>query len=194
MQHFLASRLTRDVSAKHLYIEYKHWIETEKPFKSIEEELQTLDRQGKHFRRLTTPRVADPLCDLATFLQVFDNSTVYPLMLFLMDQGLSEPDMLAVGILIESYLLRRAMCGLTSKNYNRLFLALTKTLQSTSELTSPLVVDYLSALGGESSEWPSDNKFREVWRTAHVYQTLGPARTTYILRRLSDTFLTSKNE
>ena len=38
MQHFLASRLSTDISAKHLYVEYKHWIEKHQPFKSISDE------------------------------------------------------------------------------------------------------------------------------------------------------------
>ncbi|MCW6509817.1 hypothetical protein [Lichenifustis flavocetrariae] len=45
MQHFLLSRKGRDVPIKHLYVEYKHWLETTKPFASVEAELQALSRQ-----------------------------------------------------------------------------------------------------------------------------------------------------
>lgn len=39
MQHFLSSRQGEDVSIKHLFVEYKFWIEKHRPFASVEEEL-----------------------------------------------------------------------------------------------------------------------------------------------------------
>lgn len=194
MQHFLASRLARDISAKHLYIEYKHWIETRNPFQSISEELQTLDRQGQDFRRLTRPKVVDPLYQLATFLKIFDMSTAYPLLLILMDRKMSDEDLKNIGLYLESYILRRALCGLTNKNYNRLFLALAKFLQGSAEWSVTTVTNYLLSLYGESSEWPSDEAFWTAWRDQHVYQVFGSARTSYLLRRLNGTFVTSKQE
>ena len=41
LQHFLASRLTADISIKHLFVEYMFWIERAQPFASIKEELAT---------------------------------------------------------------------------------------------------------------------------------------------------------
>jgi hypothetical protein len=56
MQHFLASRLLVDIPVKHLFVEYKYWIERQQPFKNVSEELATLARQGNHFRRLIEPK------------------------------------------------------------------------------------------------------------------------------------------
>ena len=55
MQHFLASRQGQDIPIKHLYVEYRHWIERERPFANIEDELKTLARQGDEFRRIFEP-------------------------------------------------------------------------------------------------------------------------------------------
>jgi hypothetical protein len=35
MQHFLASRLAEDIPIKHLCVEYKHWIDKQRPFASV---------------------------------------------------------------------------------------------------------------------------------------------------------------
>jgi hypothetical protein len=55
-------------------------------------------------------------------MDCFDIRTAYPLLLFLFDVGFSEVAWKRVAEILESYLLRRAVCGLSTKNYNRIFL------------------------------------------------------------------------
>ena len=81
MQHFLASRQCVDVPIKHLFVEYRFWIERQKPFVTVSDELGALARQREDFRRLLEPRKGDPLFGLAAFLVSFDVSTTYPLLL-----------------------------------------------------------------------------------------------------------------
>ena len=130
MQHFLASRQGIDIPIKHLFVEYKFWIEKQNPFPTIREEIATLARQGNDFRRIIEPKRDDILFDLVTFLDRFDIRTSYPLLLYLLDAGLTEPEWTRISTILESYLLRRAVCGLTTKNYNRVFLTLTRTLRN----------------------------------------------------------------
>ena len=93
MQHFLASRLTEDIPIKHLYVEYKHWIDKQHPFAScVRDELVALSSQGHAFRRMQDPQKDDLLFPLATFLKTFDISTVYPLLLFLTESKLTNED------------------------------------------------------------------------------------------------------
>ena len=39
MQHFLASKQGVDIPIKHLFVEYKYWIDHERPFGTVTEEL-----------------------------------------------------------------------------------------------------------------------------------------------------------
>lgn len=193
MQHFLASRRTVDIPVKHLFVEYKFWIEREKPFPTVREELATLARQGDDFRRILQPRKDDVLFELATFLDRFDIRTAYPLLLHLLDARVGDTEWIEVSATLESYLLRRAVCGLTTKNYNRVFLSLTRFLRS--DGTSPeRLRHYLSTLSGESSEWPTDEAFLNAWQSQHAYMMLQNPKIVHTLRRLNDTYLTSKIE
>src|SRR5262249_53757204 len=105
MQHFLASRTAEDIPIKHLFVEYRFWIEHEQPFKTVTSELATLAEQGSHFRRLIEPRKGDVIHDLATFLASFDVSTAYPLLLHLFDTGFSDGYWKVVSTVLESYFL-----------------------------------------------------------------------------------------
>jgi hypothetical protein len=97
------------------------------------------------------------------------------------------------GAILESYLLRRAVCAYTTKNYNRVFLQLTKSLQG-GEVTAARVGAALAGNRGESAEWPTDEAFREAWMARHAYQTLQHSKLLHVLKRLNETYLSTKNE
>ena len=193
LQHYLASRRTVDIPIKHLFVEYKYWIEQEAPFKTVEEELSSLMRQSEHFRRILEPAKADPLYSLSTFLDAFDIRTCYPMLLIMLDADLSAEEWAKVSRILESYLLRRAICGLTTKNYNRIFLMLARNLRRDG-ISAENFKRHLLDMTGESNEWPGDAHFREKWRTVNAYQSLGTAKIVHILKRISDTLIDSKME
>ena len=72
MQHFLSSRQCVDIPIKHLYVEYKFWIEHERPFLTVRDELALLAKQGDNFRRILEPQKDDVIYDLVIFLDRFD--------------------------------------------------------------------------------------------------------------------------
>ena len=95
--------------------------------------------------------------------------------------------------MLESYLLRRAILNLPTKNYNRIFLGLTRTMRR--DGTSPENLQKaLLGLSGESTEWPTDEAFHHAWRTQHAYRTLQNPKIVHVLRRLNDTYLNNKSE
>jgi uncharacterized protein with ParB-like and HNH nuclease domain len=193
IQHFLASRLTIDIPIKHLFVEYKSWINSTSPYASIEVELSALSRQGDHFRRIVEPQRFDFLFPLVTFLDIFDIRTIYPLLLHLLDQNLPGSEWIHISAALESYLLRRAVCGLTTKNYNRVFLGLTRTLRRDGT-SAGRVCQALSDLKGDSTAWPRDEAFRASWNTASVYQVLQSGRLAHLFRRLNDRLINPKSE
>ncbi|MFP2956443.1 DUF262 domain-containing protein [Myxococcus sp. 1LA] len=194
MQHFLASRQFIDIPIKHLFVEYKFWIERERPFENVTTELATLARQRDHFRRIIAPeQPGDVVFELATFLERFDIRTAYPLVLFLLDSNLPEGEWKAISALLESYLLRRAVLGWTTKAYNRIFLSLTKALKATGPSAKNLEA-VLVTLSGESSAWPTDAEFSETWLTVNAYEQLNSAKLGHILRRISNEHLSNLSE
>ncbi len=193
LQHFLASRQARDIAITHLYVEYKHWIERARPFASLSEELSAIARQGADFRRLMQPKRDDSVHALATFLEAFDIGTVFPLLLSLLETSPAAEDWREYTTILESYLLRRAVCGLTTKNYNRVFLTATRQLHK--DGTSPAHLrDYLLALTGDSAAWPTDDQFANAWITTHAYAALNNAKIVHVLGSLNEMYLTNKHE
>lgn len=196
LQHFLASQQGEEIPIGHLFVEYKFWIHRQHPFASVQEEVAALARQSDHFRRILDTKRDDVIYPLTSFLDCFDIRTAYPLLLHLFESELGAEAWRLVATMLESYLLRRAVCGLTTKNYNRVFLGLTRTLRRTGATTPAVerIRSFLAELKGQSNEWPADGAFGEAWRTNHVYRLLQPSKIVHILRRLNDTYAGTKTE
>jgi uncharacterized protein with ParB-like and HNH nuclease domain len=193
MQHFLASRQAQDIPIKHLYVEYRYWLERQKPFANVTEELAALARQRDQFRRMLDPETDDVVFGLCSFLEAFDIRTAYPLMLAMFEKGISDADWIAVSGILESYLLRRSVCNLPTKNYNKNFLLLTRVV-----LSGPFDIEAftvaLGRLSGESGMWPQNEMFREAWLNKPLYQTLTNPRLCHILGRINQSYMSNKAE
>lgn len=193
LQHFLSSRLAADVPITHLFEEYKHWIDQDRPFATVRDELSCLARQGEDFRRIIAPSREDVLFGLASFIDAFDVRTTYPLILAMLDLGYDDKQWAQASQILESYLLRRSFCGLTTKNYNRIFLSLAKTLRRQG-MTPEALASQLAEQAGESGEWPSDERFSEAWRVSHAYRELSNPKIVHILSRINASYANSKME
>ena len=193
MQHFLASQQTTDIPIGHLYVEYRHWIEKANPFATVEDELKALARNRANFKSLHDAEIDKPYSSLAQFLKIYDIGTAYPLMLLLLDSQVDRIELEKICKTIESYLIRRSICLMTNKNYNRVFLTLARNLKSKTPTASD-VHSYFVELRGESTEWPSDEAFRAAFETNAAYLTLNAPRLVYLLTRLNNTFTSSRTE
>lgn len=193
IQHLLASRQGRDIPIKHLYAEYRHWSEKKEVQLSVLEELELVSEQSQNFRRLLSADKHDPLAPLAAFLSVFDVSTIYPLLLSFFEGDPSDDEWFEVGRVLESYIVRRAVCDLGTKNYNKLFLSAARNLRREG-FTAQNLGQFLKSQSGESGIWPDDSQFKECWLNNEVYRSLGSSRLVHILSRLNQKYSSAKSE
>ncbi len=193
MQHFLASQQGQDIPIKHLYVEYRHWLENARPFPNVTAELATLARQRDHFHRIVAPQEDDIVFEPCRFLEAYDIRTAYPLLLALMDAEVEDSEWRAISAILESYLLRRAVCDLGTQNYNRIFLSLTRNLRKDGFSAAQLKQLLLSQTG-DSVVWPDDVAFREAWLHEPLYGPLNSPKLVHLYGRLNQTYMSSKSE
>ena len=128
-------------------------------------------------------------------LQVFDVKTVNSLLLgILADGNLPNDDVEAILIDLESYLVRRAICRMTTQNYNRLFVSWMAQLNKDVILRVRLH-EIMLAEQSDSGVWPDDARLHESWLNEPLYRRLySRGRMEYILRRIEMALRTSKHE
>jgi uncharacterized protein with ParB-like and HNH nuclease domain len=158
LQHYLTLKRTEEINIGHLFAEYKYWINKAKPFLTVRDELKEMQRHRGFFRMLIEPDPGTSVGRIAKVLQVFDIRTIYPLMLGLLEKELPEEIEAGIFTDLESYVVRRAVCTLTTKNYNRLFLSFLSKLPKEG-LNRETFRKILLELQGDISIWPRDEIF-----------------------------------
>ncbi|GAA9234359.1 DUF262 and DUF1524 domain-containing protein [Helicobacter pylori] len=116
------------------------------------------------------------------FLVDLKMDVIYPLLLELYSdysEGvLSQKDFISIIYLIESYLVRRAVCGLGTNSLNKIFPFVTKKINKVQYLEN-IKAHFL--LLETTRKFPKDSEFKDSFITKELY---GSNKIEYILKRL----------
>ena len=94
---------------------------------------------------------------------------------------------------LESFIVRRLICGRETRNYNRFFLTIIKELR-TKKFIPTAFREFLAQQTSEGSDWPTDDEFRNKWLVEPAYGRLAAARIAYILQRIESVQVTKLTE
>jgi hypothetical protein len=183
LQHYLTLHRRQESLIAHLYNEYKDWIKAANPFPTVKAELVNLSRYRGYFQELARPELNTAIGRFSAFLGIFDLSTVYPLVLGIMGAGVAEDELAGMLQDLESYIFRRAVCELGTKNYNRFFLTVLGKL-SGSGFNRANLRTALVEQKGDSVVWPDNARFKDAWLNKPAYNSFGAGRVQYALREI----------
>jgi hypothetical protein len=96
---------------------------------------------------------------------------------------------------IESYFVRRMICRMTTKDYNKLFLELMAKLKDCApEIAPDLVAGFLKEQTADSRLWPKDAQVRDAFVSLPLYRLLLRGRLRMVLEGLEDSLRSPKSE
>ena len=194
MQTTLQAVLGDEVEIGRLYANYRRFALGNGNALRAEQQLRLLDAHAGNYRQLISATGDDPIAAFGRRTAVFDASTTHPLAIRIASFDLSPQIQTQMYEDIASYLVRRAICGLTTKNYNKIFLQLLKKLSIT-EFAPDALHAALSSLDGDASRWPRADEFRKAWLGEKVYPgRLDPPRAKAILAELETGMRSSRSE
>jgi len=93
------------------------------------------------------------------------------------------PEILQVLVDVESFLVRRMVCGLNTRGYNRFFVELIKKLPGDAGVAERVRAALRNSTAA-SSRWPDDKEFKEAWLGKPIYEILAAARLRMLLEAL----------
>ena len=163
----------------------------------VREELARVLRLGREYARFLDPATEPDATRRASLQTIRDvESTVtYPLLLALADArhrgALSDAEHAAALGWVESFVIRRLVCGIPTNALRRLFIVWCKALADAAGPPGaadpgrgPAAVLKAAMLSGEKgSRWPADRDFEEAFRTQPQY---GRRSDRVVLRRLEE--------
>ena len=196
LQHYLTLMKGDEVSATHLFGEFRD-LARKRPTITTQEHLQSISRYGAIFQTFMSGFKDDsPEGRFFYRLNELDTTTVFPLLLEVFHRAGGKPsdEVLSVLCDLESFLVRRMVCGLTTKAYNSLMRTLIQKLQSNDTFSAEAVRDFLLTQDAESTRWPSDEEFEKAWLNRPLYGLLTQARVRILLEALELEMYTGKSE
>lgn len=183
LAHTLAAEQGKLISLGELYAEYKTFVAARK-FADASEELRVLTRYVPTYKVLAEPEGSSSLARLARRLSVFDLSTAFPAVLVIdtADADAAVKDRLYD--LIVGYVVRRALCHLTPKNYNNIFVEVASALKKHG-VSEEILRDYFETKkDADAGRFPTDAELKNAIRTLPQYGAIPQHRLRFILEEL----------
>jgi hypothetical protein len=181
--NFIAGQIAGEVNLTKLFSEYKAFIKTKK-YPTVTAEVHELAEYGEIYRELLERKSESSLSHFSRRLLPWDVTTVFPVVLRVWARtDVSDTEKAAILNILLSFIVRRAVCGLTPKNYNKFFLTIIPHFESVGWNVAALI-DFLSKQTGDSSRFPRDDEFERAWIDTPIYNSLQPGRARALLMEL----------
>jgi hypothetical protein len=184
LQHFLTLRINDEVPSAHIYTTYRQTVTGNKSSKASDH-LKDLHNFAEIYQKISNLSRSTRSGISLNWLDILGVTTVYPFMLGLFSRYDSDDlEIEKTLIYIESYLVRRMVCQLTTRGYNRTFLDLLSVFSESTTSVSKKVFETLSGFEAESNRWPRDAEFKISWMERPIYNLLRQQRLNLILESL----------
>lgn len=204
ISHYLTMMTQDEVRSAHLFNAFKAFVLSGEAAsgpsihypKTSAAHIEQLARYAGVFRTFYQPGDHKRLALFLDRLEAIDTATIYPFLLHACTELLPDNriEFDKVLELLESFLMRRLICNLTPKNYNRLFLDLLKAVEKEGSVSASNVEAQLSKGRGESTRFPDNIEVMSAVFEQPLYGRLAQYKVRAILEALDAYAQTSKTE
>jgi hypothetical protein len=192
LQHYLTIQARDEILVGHLYVAFRDHAT------AINSPAKTLESIGQYAAMYRTIEDLPPTTRAGLFVErvtAMDTGTIMPIVLELfVSSGAETAERDAALVDLESFLVRRMICRLTPKNYNRLAIDLLKALAEGCGTPRERLRGVLLASDADTLRWPTDEEFTATLMNDRLYRTLTRKRLRMFLRALEQQLHTGKTE
>jgi uncharacterized protein with ParB-like and HNH nuclease domain len=187
LSNFIAGKIAGEVNLSKLFSEYKAFLKPRKTkaprYTTVADELKDIAQYGAIYRELIERSSSSALAAFSRRLLPWDVTTVFPLVLRIWGGEASSSEKAACLDVLMSFITRRAVCGLTTKNYNKFFPSVIAHLDE-NDWSAASLIAFLLAQASESARFPRDDEFERKWLNVPAYIALQPARARAVLEEI----------
>ncbi len=193
MRDYLTLKTERIPTRKKIYEKFKAYLPEymfNKP-ENAEQIVSEISRYGRHYVDITQKEEDPELKACLEDIRELRAEVAYPFLLEVYDYyrrgDIEKSEVIKTLRLVESFVFRRAICGMSGKFLNYIFLSLLhKVMQKDNpESLSESLNAHLVSLK-QVQNFPNDTEFKETLMTAIIYTTRSGHRCKYILRKLEN--------
>ena len=195
LNHWLTLRNKSEMKVYNEFNEFAKYAnklkDSGKTIHNVAADIRTL---GEVFRDVEEVRRPD----ISRFLErrnVLNAGVVTPLLLWLLSVDVPQATLANCLRFLESFLIRRMICGYSARSYGDLFVKLIARLDDApaSEADSILGA-HLAEQDSRATLWPRDRELLETFRTAPLYNWLTQGRLRMVLGAIEEQMRTTRTE
>ncbi|MBT3799743.1 DUF262 domain-containing protein [Candidatus Falkowbacteria bacterium] len=165
---YLQAVMGEEVDLGRLYFEYRRYVFNGNEPKKAEPQLSSLSDYSNIYQQLLNGEGINPIAKFGRRIEPYEVTTIHPLALLIAAFGVSDDEKERMFNLLLSFIVRRAICGLTQKNYNNVFLSILRNLSKEGVGESNLRKILLSPKS-EGARWPRDEEFINSCTSSNLY-------------------------
>lgn len=182
LMHWLALELGEVVRADKLFDTFRKDILHRESGPSMADLIPRLCEDARIMRSFDDFEQGTPEELFFSRMEAMDTTTMLPVALFLFrTTALTSDRRLRALAALESWLVRRAILRLTSKNYNRTLASLLKAIKDDAEHADEAIVRELRSSQAATALWPSDADIRSRLEEGEMYGYVGQPRVRMLL-------------
>lgn len=194
LSYWLSIHTGSEVPVERLFTDFRIWLK--RTTMTAGQVLADLAHHGLAMQRMENLQPTTATGRLLQVLDLLTTSTPIPVLLHLHARdGVSDEQRSLAATGIESFLIRRMVCGLTTKDYNRLFLSILQNLRVAEDATAgEQLVKQLADQSAPSRYWPDDTEFTAGLLQPNIYRVLRGPRLRVLLGGMETALRRDKSE
>lgn len=190
LQNYLAARKAAEVPTAHLFTVFREYVLAGG---TTMEHLQAIRRYAAIYRSFESQPANSREALFFSRIWSMEMASVYPFILELFASFREMPEQ-KIGVLVdlESFLVRRMVCGLSTRGYSRIFVELLKVLPGDAKSVRDRVRAALLQNTAASNRWPDEKEFSAEWRQRRLFEVLTQQRLRLVLEAIERSLWTNK--
>lgn len=196
LTHVLAAETGQKISMRELYAEYRAFAvpKGRSRFEKVQDELNLLSEYSPIYETLEGRRDENrDLHWLGRKLGAWQVTTAYPVAMQVSSAKIESEEKSQLYRLVYSYIVRRALSGLTAKNLNRVFQSLSQVFIAEGPSVKAFE-GYFAQRTGDSTRFPGDQEFRQGILSKPAYTLAPQTRIKDVLWELEEASRTKFSE
>ncbi len=154
---------------------------------SSEKWLNRLSSLGNIYRSLNRSHDDKRVSDFLDRMKVMNMKSSWPFILALFEKYSSDVDLVKkILTYIESFLIRRSVCGWSTRHYSIFFSELSGIAKNADSDIISKICDKILNGKAEIDKFPADNEFKDAWMNVELYRKLSKPRVRMFLEIMED--------
>jgi hypothetical protein len=195
LQYWLVAELAEPIPATELFEIFRTRILQRQACPPMTELIPMLTRDAAVLRTFQDAPPGSADRRFYDLLELLDTTTLMPIVLTLLrSEDVTTERRARAFRILESFLVRRMLCGGTTKNYNRLFAGLVGEVKGDLAHADDVLATRLAAEIAPTNRWPSDDELRTAILTRDMYGQRRQDRLVMVLRRIEERLRMTDNK